>query len=215
MLLTTGLYAVLWVTGFRQRELGLAVEQGAAKAEWRGIGELGEDLIRKAIHTQRETLPFWKALAGIGDFLVEPLLLGLRAATVAVVFAALAALWGRPVRFDAAMAECMALQGIWVSGLAVQVVLMVVLRRPEVETSAVLLLGPGSYSALVWVALKHMDLFAAAGWLAMAWRGWRRGQVGLVAAVLVCLVLALGEIGARIASALVIGGSMRLSLLPG
>jgi len=215
MALTAGLYGVLWLTGFRQRELGLAIERGAAEAESHGIGETSDDLVRKAIRAQRETLPFWTAVVALGDFVGEPLLLALRAATVAVLFAALAALRGRRAGFDAAMAQCAALQGLWVLGLAVQVVLMVGLRRPSVETSAVLLLGRGAYSAWQWTALRQLDVFALAGWLAMAWQGWRRGQVGPVAALLTCAVLAVGEMGARVFVAVVIGGGIRLTVLPG
>jgi len=214
MTLTAALYGVLWLTGVRQRELGLAVERGAAEAESRGIGESTDDLVRKAIRVQRQTMPFWTAVAALGDFACEPLLLPLRAATVAVLFAALAALRGRRAGFDAAMAQCAALQGVWVAGLAVQVALTVLLRRPDAETSAVLLLGPGTHSAWQWAALRQLDAFALAGWLAMAWQGWRRGQVGPVAALVTCTLLALGEMGVRILFAVVMGGGMRSSLLP-
>lgn len=214
MALVAGLYGAVWLGGFRQRELGLAVERGAAEAEARGLGELSEDLIRKAIRTQRETIAFWTALAALGDFGCEPLVLPLRAVTVATLFAALAALRGRRAGFEAAWAESAALQGIWVLGLAVQVGLMVILRRPNIATSAVLLLGPGTYSAWQWTALRQLDLFAIAGWLALAWRAWRRKQVGPVAALLGCMLLAIGEMGARSLLAVVIGGATRLTLLP-
>ena len=214
MALVAVLYGVLWLTDVRQRELGLAVERGAAEAESRGIGESSDDLVRKAIRVQRETLPFWTAVAALGDFVCEPLVLALRAATVAVLFAALAALRGRRAGFDTALAQCAALQGLWVLGLAVQVALTVLLRRPDVQTSAVLLLAPGAYSAWEWTALRQLDPFALAGWLAMAWQGWRRGQVGPVAALATCTALALGEMGVRILVAMAIGGGMRSTLLP-
>ena len=73
------------------------MEKGAARVESLGIGEIGDDLIRKSIRTQRDTLPFWTVLAMLGDFLVEPVSLAVRALAVATAFGALAALTGRSV----------------------------------------------------------------------------------------------------------------------
>jgi hypothetical protein len=133
--------------------------------------------------------------------------------TVATLFAGLAALVGRPVRFADGVMGCARAQGWWVLGLAVRVGLMIALRRPEVETSAALLLPPGRYSAAVWVALRQIDVFAALGWGAMALGGWRRGQVNLAAAGLVCGAMWLVEAGVRIGFALLVGAGMRLTLL--
>jgi len=214
MVLVAGLNGVLWITGFRVRALAEAVEQGAARVESRRIGEVSDDDVREAIRTQHESLPFWTALAMIGDFVGEPVMLALRAMLVATAFSALAALAGRPARFDAALAQCVGVQGLWVVGLAVQVTLMVVLRSPEVETSLALLLPPGTHSAAAWVALRQLTPFALLGWAALAWGGWRRRQVGLTAAVLVCILLAIAEAALRINVALVLGAGMRLTLIP-
>src|SRR5262245_59475088 len=73
MALTVGLQRVLWSSCLKGRALSEAVEQGAARVESRAIGEVSEDQVRKAIRTQNATLPFWTALALIGDFLIEPL----------------------------------------------------------------------------------------------------------------------------------------------
>src|SRR3954466_1908471 len=63
------LNGVVWFAGFRGVCLAEAVERGAARVEARGIGEVSDDLIRRAIQTQHDTLPFWKTLAWLGDFL--------------------------------------------------------------------------------------------------------------------------------------------------
>lgn len=208
------LQGVLWASGLRPTALAVAVEQGAARIETRGIGEVGDDVIRQAIRQQRDTRPFWTTLALLGDFGAETLAPALRAIGAAVVFSSLAALLGRPVRFGHALAECSAAQGFWVLGLAVRVVLMVALRRADVETSLVLALPPGAYPASAWVALRQADAFALLGWAALARGGWRRGQVNLATALVVCALLALGEAAMRIAWTLVVEAGMRLTLLP-
>jgi hypothetical protein len=214
MALAVALQGVVWAAGFRPVALGVAVETGAARAESRGIGEQGDDVIRKAIRLQRDSLTFWTTLALLGDFVVEPLSLALRAVVVAVLLSGLAALAGRPVGFGPALAECAAAQGFWVLGLAVRVGLMVALRRGEVETSMALALPPGTHPAALWVASRQVDAFALLGWLALARGGWRRGQVNLATALLLCGMLWLGESAARIAGTLVAEAGMRLTLIP-
>lgn len=212
MALIAGLQGVLWVTGFKDRALREAVEQGAARTEQRYVGETDEETIRENVRTQHDTLPFWTAVAMIGDFLVEPLTLAFRAAIAATVFTALAALFGRAVRFDLAMAECVACQRFWVLEVAVQVGLTVALRPGAVETSLVLFLPPGTYSIITWTVLRQIGFLAVFGWLAMAWRASRRGETSLVVAVLACTLLALTEVALRSMVALVIGAQMRLAL---
>jgi hypothetical protein len=214
MMLVVALQGLVWAFGIRATALAVAVEQGAARIETRGIGEVGDDVIRKAIRLQRASLAFWTTLAVLGDFVVEPLALAVRAVVVAVVLSGLAALVGRPSRFGPALAECSAAQGFWVLGLAVRVALMLALRRTDVETSLALILPPGSYPAPMWVALRQVDAFALLGWIALARGGRRRGQVNLATAVLVCTLLALGEAVVRIGATLVIEAGMRLMLLP-
>jgi hypothetical protein len=153
-------------------------------------------------------------LALLDDFAAEPLALAVRATLAATLFSSLAALTGRPAGFDRALAACAAAQGFWVLGLAVRVVLMLALRRGDVETSLALLLPPGSYPAPAWVALRQADAFALLGWAVLARGGWRRGQVNLATAVLVCALLALGEAALRTGATLVIEAGMRLTLLP-
>ena len=97
--------------------------------EQRSVGEDSEDVVRKSIQLQRDSLRFWTDVALVGDFLIAPSWIALRAFLVAVALSAVAAISGRPVRFPAAMRDCVAWQGVWVLGLAVQVVLMLVLQR--------------------------------------------------------------------------------------
>jgi hypothetical protein len=213
--LVLGLHGAIWLAGFRTGALAEGVERGASRVESRGIGEVSDDLIRRAIQTQHDTLSFWTTLAWLGDFLVEPLALPARALATATLFAAVAALVGRPVRYELALHECSTAQGVWVLGLAVQVVLMITLRRGDIETSPALLLPPGVYPAAAWLVLRQFDLFAVLGWAILARGGWRRGQVNLASAVAICLVLWLGEAALRVPLGWVIGAGTRLELVPG
>ena len=213
--LVLGLNGVTWLTGFRTDTLAEGVEQGAARVESSGIGEVSDDLIRRAIQTQHDTLSFWTTLAWLGDFLVEPLALAARALAAATLFASVAALVGRPVRYELALNECATAQGFWVLGLAVQVALMIALRRGDIETSPILLLPQGVYPAPAILALRQLDLFAVLGWSVLARGGWRRGQVNLTVAVLICVMLWLVEAVVRIAFGLVLGSGARLVIAPG
>lgn len=208
------LNAGLWLTGVRPTQLATAIDRGAERIETRTRGEVSDDTIRKAIRTQRDTLPFWSTMAGLGDFVLEPLGPALRALAASVLFASLAALVGRPPGFEAAMAANARLQGIWVLGLATTFGLILALRRAEVESSAALFLPPGRYPAAVWLALRQVELFALLGWLASAVGTWRRGQANLAVAVLGCAILMVGEGALRVAGNLLLGAGMRLTILP-
>jgi hypothetical protein len=214
MALTVLIHGGLWIAGFRTSALSAAVEHGAARAEALSLGEVGDDLIRKTIRTQHETLSFWTVLAFLGDFLGEPLALATRAVAAATAFGAIAALRGRVVGYDRALADCAAAQGFWVLGMAVQAALMVVLRRNDVETSAVLLLPPGGYSAVAWIGMRQLEAFALVGWSVVGLGACRRGQVGWPGAVGVVSVLALSEASVRLGLGLGMGAAMRLSLVP-
>ena len=204
-----------WIGGFPTGMLSQGVERGVARAETRARGEVGDEIIRKAIRTQRETLPFWSALAGIDDFLIEPALLAVRAVAVATLFTAAAAVMGRTVQYDRALVQCAYAQGFWVLGLAARLALLIALRRGEddIETSLALVLAPGSYRAPLWLVLRQLDLFALLGWAAMARAGWRRGDAPLMVAVAICAGLGLVELGVRVAAGLLVGASIRLSLM--
>ena len=58
MALSVLIHGVLWFAEFARSEISGAVEKGAARVESLGIGEIGDDLIRKSIRTQHDTLPF-------------------------------------------------------------------------------------------------------------------------------------------------------------
>jgi hypothetical protein len=206
--------AVLWASGARDSAIEAGVEGGAARAESEGIGEIGDDVIRKAIQTQHATRTFWSALWALGDFVFEPLSLAVRALIAAAAFSSLAALTGRPTQFADGLAGSVEAQGFWVLGLGVRAALVVALRRPAVETSLTLLLPRGSYDAATWVALGQVDVFAVLGWMALAFGGWRRGQVNLAGALAVCAMLWSMEALLRISAELTLGAGMRLSLIP-
>ncbi len=214
MALSLVLQAALWISGASPTIVGGAVEAGAARAESRGVGEQSDEVIRKAIRLQQDSLPFWQTLTLFGDFVMMPFCIIFRAALVATLFGGLAALTGRPIEFARGLQACAVAQGFWVLGLAVRVGLAIALRRPEIETSPTLFLPPGNHPAAVWVTLRQVDAFALLGWFAMARGGWKRGQVGLISASLVCGFLWL--IGAFLAmeATLIVGAGMRLSLLP-
>jgi hypothetical protein len=208
------LNGVIWTTGVPDYDLAVAVERGAARVEERSVGEDNEDVVRKSIQLQRNSLSFWKVITLVGDFLVEPLWIVLRAFSVAVALSAVAAMTGRPVRFPAAMRECVIWQGVWVLGLAVQTVLMLVLHRSAIDTSVVLLLPPRMYAAREWVVLQQIDCFAIIGWLGMAWSACRRGRASLIAALVTCLVVAVVEAQVIAGTSLLVNLSMRLTLFP-
>lgn len=215
MVLIAGINGLLWVTGFKDRELREAVEQGAARAEQRAVGESDEEEISETVRTQRDTLPFWTALYLLGDFVFQPLILALRALAAATVFSAAAALFGRRVRFETAMADCVACQWIWVFEAAVGAGLTVLLRKPDVDTSLALLVPPGEYSAATWVVLRQLGLLAIFGWFTMAWQARQREEMSLPVALTVCGFLALVEVTLTSAAVLVVGGQMRLALTQG
>ncbi|MBM4091392.1 MAG: hypothetical protein FJ276_18500 [Planctomycetes bacterium] len=207
-------HGVLWATGTRQFLLAEAVEEGAAQVERRTRGEESEDVIRKEIRLQRDTLVFWRVIAAISDFVVAPLALAMRALIVAVAFSAVAATFGRPVRFAHGLAESMVYQGIWVAGIVLSSVLILVLQVTRVETSVLAFMPPGSYSGPLWVALRQVDGFAAIGWFCLAWSAWRRGQSNLAVALAVCVMLALLEAAVFASASLLVNLSMRLTLVP-
>ncbi len=212
--LTLALHAMVWITGFEPKSLADAVDQGAARAEISRVGEVSDDVIRKAIRLQRDTLPFWQTISRLGDFGVEPAILLLRTISVATLFAAIAALTGRPIGFMAGLRASAIVQGVWVLGLAVKVGLTIVLRRPDVETSLALLLPSGRYPAVLVLLLRQADPFVFYGWLALAWGGWRRHQVNLATALIIVLSMALGETMTRVGCGLIAGAGMRLSIMP-
>lgn len=215
MALVVALNAMRWVGGFPAGHVAEGIEQGVTRAELQARGESTEEQIRKAIRSQRETISFWSALAAIDDFLIEPVVLAARAVLVATLFTGIAALSGRPLQYDHALAESSRIQGLWVLGLAVRVALLVSLRRPEdqVETSLALVLAPGPHPAWLWLALRQMDVFALVGWAALAGAGWRRGEAPLAAAAVVCGGLGLVEMAVRTGVGVLIGGAIRLSLM--
>lgn len=214
MALWVAIQGVVWWLGFPAARLERGVEQGAARVEARTVGEVDDDVVREAISAQRQTFRFWRALALVGDFVVGPAGLVVRALAAAVAFAGLAALWGRPIGFDRGLAAAAGAQGYWVLGLAVRAGLMIGLRRAEVETSPTLLLPAGTYPAAVWLALGRLEVFGLIGWLALARGAWSRGQAPLAATLGVALVLWGIEGALNLAAGLVLGAGMRLTLVP-
>jgi hypothetical protein len=214
VMLIVALNGAAWITGVRTYTLETAVDEGAAQVERRGIGEVGDEVIRKAIRTQHATLPFWTTLAVMGDFVVEPLSLILRAVMVATLFAVVAALTGRSIGFGSALTASAWTQGFWVLGLAVRTGLMIALRRADSETSLALLLPPGPCPAAFLIASRQVDAFALLGWFSLACGGWRRGQTNLATALVVCGILWILESILRITFAMTIGAGMHLTVLP-
>jgi hypothetical protein len=214
IVLVLALNGARWTAGSRPVFLSAAVERGVQRVEAAGKGEVGDELVRKAIRTQRDTLPFWRVVFLFGDFVIDPLTLALRAIMIAIGFTAIAAMTGRAFQFERALSESAWIQGWWVLGLAVRVGLLVWLRRgeDELDTSLALFLPPGAYHAAVWLMLREFDVFALLGWVSLAAASWRRGQANLLTAVVLCSVLGLSEMSLRTALGLVLGSVMRLSL---
>jgi hypothetical protein len=214
MALEVMLRGVVWTTGVPDYELAVAVEKGAERVEQRSVGEDSPDVVRKSIQLQRDSLRFWTVIWLVGDFVMAPLWLAARALAVAVGLAAVAAITGRPVRFPAAMKDCVTWQGVWVLGLAVQAALMLILRRSDIVTSVVLFFPPRVYGAREWVLLQQIDGFAMIGWLGMAWSACRRGQAGLLMALVTCLIIALMEFQIRGSFSLLVNLGMHLTIFP-
>ncbi len=214
MAAVVGLHAVSWLGGACTAALEDAVESGAARTERARIAEVGDDLVRKAVQLQQATRPFWKALALVGDFVIDPLALIVRALATAAILSSLAALVGRPPGFSRALSENAGAQRFWVLGLAVRVGLAIALRRNDAETSLTLAMPPGTYPASAWVALSQFDAFALLGWTTVARGAWRRGQANLATALTVCLLLWVAEAAVRTAGTLATGAGMRLTLIP-
>ena len=214
MMVMLVLGALPWVTGFQERALSQAVEAGSARAERRGIGEVRDDQIRKAVKAQQDTQPFWKTLWLLGDLLLEPLAMALRTLGIAITFSAVAALAGRSIGFEPAFDDCARSQSYWALGLAVRVSLMLILGRNEVDTSLALVWTGGKITALSWLMMRQVDVFAILGWMSMARGGWKRGQVSLALAITVCVLYALMEAGTRVALEAAIGAVIRQRIMP-
>ncbi len=212
--LTIVLRGVYWTSGVPDHQLAQAIEHGAGRVERQSESEENVDVIRKAIELQRGSLVFWTVLALLGDFILDPLWLGLRVLAVTVALNAVAAMTGRPVRFPAMMAEAVAWQSVWVFGLACRVAWVFVLQRGDIDTSLTLLLPARVYGAREWVLLQRVDLFALIGWLGLAWGGVRRGQANLPVSLLVCGLLAVFEALLYAAGALFLNLGMRVALFP-
>lgn len=219
VLLLLLIHAADWLAGPRAADLARAVERGEARVEAQSLGaDLSADAARKAIGLQRATRPFWATLALLGDFAVDPLLLVARPLLVATLFAAWAALAGRPSGFGPALRQSAWVQGLWLVGPALALILALAPARPAAaapDTSLGLLLGPGPHSAWTYATLRAADLFALWGWLALAWLGWRRRQVAPGVALAIVLPLLLVEVAARGAASALLGAGMRLTILPG
>jgi len=208
------LQGAIWTTGVPDYRLVQAVEQGAAEVERRQADEENEDVVRKAIELQRRTLPFWSVVVALRDFLIAPLMLGLRPLSVAVALSALAAATGRPVGFAPTLSACIAWQGLWVLGVAVRFGLMVLLQRSYVSTSILLFLPQETYTAVRWAFIEQLDCFAFVGWCGMAWGAWQRRQANLVSAILVVGLMALLDAAIRAGGGLLLNLSMRMTLIP-
>ncbi len=75
MALVVVFHGVVWTTGVVDYDLTAAVENGAAEVERRQLHEESDDVVRKAIQTQRDTLKFWTVITALRDFLFAPLTL--------------------------------------------------------------------------------------------------------------------------------------------
>ena len=188
------------------------VQRLLKRAEIEGQADDNEETIRERVRTQQDTVPFWTALTMVGDFVLDPAMLALRAAVVATIFSALAAMFGRTIRFDLAMAESVSCQWLWVLQAAITVTLTLALPNKSIETSLVLLLPSGTHGVVSWVVLRQLGFLIVLGWFALAWCGWRRGETGLPSALVWCISLAATEAAVRTALVLLVGAQMRLAL---
>ena len=214
--LLMAIHAADWLVGNRSTTLARAVEQGEAKVEAQTLGaNLSADAARKLIQLQRDTRPFWSTLVLLGDFAADPLALLVRPLLIATLFAAWAALAGRPSGFALALRQSAILQGLWLIGPALTLGLTLADAPGESDTTLSLFLPPGPHPAWTWATLHGADVFALWGWLALAWAGSRRRQVSLPLALLTVLPLLITEVACRGVTAAILGAGMRLTIIPG
>ncbi|MDX2038901.1 MAG: hypothetical protein SFX72_19805 [Isosphaeraceae bacterium] len=206
--------ALPWLSGVTELGLNTAVEAGQARIETKTRGEVGDDAIRKAIHLQRSTLPFWRTLSALGDFVVDPAMIAIRALVTATLFSAFAAVSARPIEFAAAFRDCARLQYYWVLGPLLRILLIGLLHREQVGLSPSIFLSPGRHPAGLVVFLDCFDFFVIAGWIHLAFAGWSRRQANLVVSSSICVTLAIVEASVRSGWVLMIGAGMRLCLMP-
>ena len=191
MSLVVILNGVVWTTGVPDYDLADAVERGAARVEERSVGEENEDVVRKSIQLQRDSLSFWKVITLVGDFLVEPLWIGF-----AGVFGSggvercggdqwpAGPVSGRHAGM-CGLARCV---GVGAGGP----------RRPDVGVASIRRSTRRSCCCCPHActrrangsSLQQIDCFALIGWLGIAWGACRRGQTSLLAALLTCLLVA-------------------------
>ena len=210
------IHAADWLVGSRSPALVRAIEQGEARVEAQTAGaDLSADAVRKLIQLQRDTRPFWTTLTLLGDFGAAPLALIGRPLAVATLFAAWAALAGRPNGFGPALVESAALQGFWLIGPALSLGLTLAGVPGGPDTALSLFLPPGPHPAWTWAVLHNADIAGLCGWLALAEAGRRRRQVSLGLALATLLPLALAEVAFRAVAAAVIEAGMRLTIIPG
>lgn len=214
MVLVILLYGLLWLAGFQQRHIAEAVEAGAALLESRSIGEMSEQSIRDSLEDQRDTRRFWTVVLLIGNFCIEPLVLPLRALTVAVAFSAWAALMGRPAAFHGMWAVSAVWQGLWVLAVATQAGAVLLSGNHEVNTSIAMFLPDEIVAAHLWLIADNVHPLALFGWIILSWKAWRLRQANWFMAMLIGSVLLSLELLIRVSCGIVVGASMRLTLIP-
>lgn len=201
----------LWCFGLRQAELLRAIEAGAAVVEENAKADMEEDQIRESIRLQRQSFKFWSTLAVIGDFVFAPLIPVLRTLAASVLFAAAAALFGRPTGYGVALAENATWQVFWAASAALQTLLKITVS-PEAENSWILLLPAAEYPARLTLALTLLNPLVVCGWIAIGWSAWRRQQANVFLATIAIVLLASLETGILSTALLWLGALMRLTI---
>ena len=213
MLVSLLLHVSPWLDGRRDRQLGLAIEDGAARAEQKLAGEVGEKEIREALGLQYDSIPFWKAAWGVGDLILAPLGVGLRVFVTAAALAAAAALTGRPPRFAQYGPVLAAVQGFWLLGMGLQLGCSLLWGWVP-EISARLLLPPGQMMGAVWSIAGQLDPFGTLGWLVVAGIALQRRWVHPVTGLPMLFALAVMEPVMLGATEMTLQAAIRGTVLP-
>ena len=214
MSLVVILNGIIWTTGVPDYDLAEAVEKGAARVEQRSVGEDSEDVVRKSIQLQRDSLSFWTVIRAVGDFLGGPVMdcfTGIGRGRGAECGGGGQWPAGAVSGGDEAMRGLAGCVGSGTDSPSCAhagppSVGYRDLRRAPVAAARL--------AAREWVLLHQIDCFAMIGWLGMAWSACRRGQTNLYVALLTCFVVAAIEAPIRGSFWLLVNLGMRLTIFP-
>lgn len=203
-----------WATGYRDYCLNLAIEQGVVEIENRERLNHDPSVAAARRESQRQTLPFWKFLQEIGDFLLEPAALWLRFWVIPLAVSAACLLAGRSVEAESlrpSVAWCL-LAALPRPGFEL---LSGLFHLPNLVPAGLNLLVPQGVAlpASVFVAMAGADLFWITSVLLMTVAFWRRQNMARGPMIASLVGVFLMEWAMRVTLGVVVGAGMRETLI--